>query len=245
MPPVNETAPPSGSGRRNLILAAGAAVLVVAAVVIASLVFRGGDDESTGTTGTGTTPSEIGALFEGIPQDGAVLGPADAAVTMIQFEDLQCPVCKRYQEEGLPGIVEEYVRTGKVKLRFAGLAFIGPDSEKALLHVIAAGEQGKLWQYADALYANQGSENSGWVTDELLEELANEFGLDWTKLQADADGPVTLQQANAMATEAEQRGVPGTPWFYVQVGDGEPYEVRPGSFAIEEFRRILDDAGAG
>ena len=110
------------------------------------------------------------------------------------------------------------------------------------MYVLAAGEQGKLWQYADALYANQGSENSGWVTDELLEELAGEFGLDWTKLQADADGPVTLQQANAMATEAEQRGVPGTPWFYVQVGDGEPYEVRPGSFAIEEFRQILDDA---
>jgi hypothetical protein len=45
-----------------------------------------------------------------------------------------------------------------------------------------------------------------------------------------------------MASEAEQRGVPGTPWFYIQVGDGEPYEVRPGSFAIEEFRQILDGA---
>jgi hypothetical protein len=54
-----------------------------------------------------------------------------------------------------------------------------------------------------------------------------------------------LDQASAMATEAEQRGVPGTPWFYVQVGDGKPYEVRPSSFAIEEFRKILDDALAG
>ena len=63
---------------------------------------------------------------------------------MIQFEDRQCPVCKTYQAEGLPGIVEEYVRTEDVKLRFAGLAFIGSYFEKALLHVIAAGEQGKL-----------------------------------------------------------------------------------------------------
>ena len=75
MPPVDETVPPSGSGRRNLILAAGGAVLVVAAIVAASLIFRGGRRRGpTETTGTGTTPSEIGALFEGIPQDRAVLG---------------------------------------------------------------------------------------------------------------------------------------------------------------------------
>ena len=83
------------------------------------------------------------------------------------------------------------------------------------------------------------------MTDELLERLSGELGLDWAKLQADADGAAALQQANSMAAEAQQRGIPGTPWFYVQVGDGEPYEVRPGSFAIEEFREILDDALAG
>ena len=233
---------------RSMVLAAGGAAVVIVVLVAASLLLRGGDDADSATpttTTTTTTPTSPSTLLDGIPQDRAVLGSPDATVTLIQFEDLQCPVCKRYQEEGFPGIVEEYVRPGKVKIRFAGLAFIGPDSEKALLHVLAAGEQGKLWQYTDALYENQGSENSGWVTDELLEQLAGEFGLDWTKLQADADGPVTLQQGNAMATEAEQRGVPGTPWFYVQVGDGEPYEVRPGSFAIEEFRQILDDALAG
>jgi protein-disulfide isomerase len=232
--------PPSGAGPRNrsLLLVAGGAAIVVVALVAASLLLRGGDD-SEAAPATTVSPS---TLLDGIPQDRAVLGAEDATVTLIQFEDLQCPVCKRYQAEGFPGIVEEYVRPGKVKLRFVGLAFIGPDSEKALLHVIAAGDQGKLWQLADALYQNQGDENSGWVTDDLLERLAGELGLDWEKLQADADGPAALQQANSMAAEAEQRGVPGTPWFYVQVGDGEPYEVRPGSFAIEEFRGILDDA---
>ena len=243
MPPVTETAPPSGNGRRNLILAAGGAVLVVAAVIVASLVFRGGDDDNAQTTGA--TTGEVGALFAGIPQNGAVLGSPDAKVTMIQFEDLQCPVCARYQADGFPGIVEEYVRPGKVALRFAGLAFIGPDSEKALLHVIAAGEQGKLWQFADELYANQGEENSGWVTDALLGRIAGDLGLDFAQLQKDADSKGVLDQANAMATEASERQVPGTPWFYVQVGDDEPYEVRPSSFSIEQFREILDDALAG
>ena len=226
---------------RNMVIAAGGAALVIVALVAASLLLRGGD-EADSATPTTTTPTSPSTLLDGIPQERAVLGAEDATVTLIQFEDLQCPICKRYQEEGFPGIVEEYVRPGKVKIRFVGLAFIGPDSEKALLYTLAAGEQGKLWQFADGLYANQGEENSGWVTDELLQELAGDFDLDWEKLKTDADGAVTLQQANSMATEAEQRGVPGTPWFYVQVGDGQPYEVRPGSFAIEEFRQILDDA---
>ncbi len=243
MPPKPRTAPPSKrGGNRNLLIAAGAAAVVVIALVGASLLLRGGDDGGDTTSTTTVAPS---TLIDGIPQERAVLGSEDATVTLIQFEDLQCPVCRQYQVEGFPGIVEEYVRPGKVKLRFVGLAFLGPDSEKALLHVIAAGEQGKLWQFADALYANQGEENSGWVTDELLESIAGELELDWAKLSADADGAAALQQANAMASEAEQREIPGTPWFYVQVGDGEPYEVRPGSFAIEEFREILDDALAG
>ena len=231
---------PGGSGNRQPADRGGGAAIVVVALVAASLLLRGDDDDSEASPTTTTrSPS---TLLDGIPQDRAVLGSADATVTLIQFEDLQCPVCKRYQEEGFPGIVEEYVRPGKVKLRFVGLAFIGPRLGEGAPPRLAAGEQGKLWQYADALYANQGGENSGWVTDELLEQLAGELGLDWTKLQTDADGPAALQQANSMAAEAEQREVPGTPWFYVQVGDGEPYEVRPGSFAIEEFRQILDDA---
>jgi protein-disulfide isomerase len=243
MPPQPRTpAPRSGGWRdRGLLLAAAGAAIVIVALVGASLLLRGGVDSDT----TPTTTESPSTLLDGIPQDRAVLGSRDATVTLIQFEDLQCPVCKNYQEEGFPGIVEEYVRPGRVKLRFVGLAFLGPDSEKALLHVLAAGEQGKLWQYADGLYASQGDENSGWVTDELLEQVASELDLDWTKLSADADGPAALQQANSMASEAEQREVPGTPWFYVQVGDGEPFEVRPSSFAIEEFREILDDALAG
>ena len=60
------------------------------------------------------------------------------------------------------------MRTGKVRVVFAGLSFLGPDSEQALRFAHAAGNQGKLWNVAHLLYANQGSESSGWVTDELL-----------------------------------------------------------------------------
>jgi protein-disulfide isomerase len=161
---------------------------------------------------------------------------------MIQFEDLQCPICRAYQEDGFPRIVDEYVRPGKVKLRFAGLAFLGQDSEKALRYALAAGKQGKLWPYVADLYANQGDENSGWVTDDLLERLAGENGLDWSRLQSDAASAEVTQQMNVTSAEAARRQVPGTPTFFVQIGDGEPYVVQPSSLSIDAFRPILDDA---
>ena len=222
------------------MIAAGAAAAVVLVLVGASLLLRGGDSGGSTTTGDGT--GEISTLLAGIPQDRAVLGSPKAKVTMIQFEDLQCPICRDFQQEGFPGVVDEYVKPGKVKLRFVGMHFLGPDSTKALQYTVAAGEQGKLWQFADSLYANQGAENSGWVTDALLEKIAGDLGLDFAKLTTDASSAVVRQQAQSMAAEATQRQVPGTPTFYVQVGDGEPYQVHPGSFAIEEFRTILDDA---
>jgi len=244
MPPKPRKPPPAKkSGNRNLLIAAGAAAAVVVVLVVASLALRGGD--SGGDTTTTADTGEVSTLLDGIPQDRAVLGSADAKVTMIQFEDLQCPICRDYQQEGFPGVVDEYVKPGKVKLRFVGMHFLGPDSTKALEYTLAAGEQGKLWQFADSLYANQGAENSGWVTDSLLETIAGDLGLDYAKLQTDASSPVVQQQMQSMAAEATQRQVPGTPTFYVQVGDGEPYQVHPSSFAVEQFRTILDDALAG
>src|SRR6478672_2133459 len=243
MPPKPRKPPPrKGSANRNLLIAAGAAAAVVVVLVGASLLLRGGDSRSDSATGGVTGIAEASALLGGIPQDRAELGSQKAKVTMIQFEDLQCPVCRRYQAEGFPSVVQDYVRPGKVKLRFVGMAFLGPDSEKALLYTLAAGEQGKLWQFQDALYANQGDENSGWVTDALLEKVAKGLGLDWAKLKKDAAGAVTLQQANSMADEANQRQIQGTPTFYVQVGDQQPYQVNPSSFEPSELASILDDA---
>ncbi len=245
MPPKPRKPPPrKASGNRNLLIAAGAAAAVVLVLVAASLLLRGGDDSGSGGA-TGHDTAQISRLLDGIPQDRAMLGSPKAKVTMIQFEDLQCPICRQYQEEGFPGVVTDYVRPGKVKLRFVGMAFIGPDSEKALLYTLAAGEQGKLWQFQDALYANQGDENSGWVTDSLLERIAVDLGLDYAKLKKDAGSAVTRQQADAMAAEANQRQITGTPTFYIQIGNGQPYQVNPSSFSPSEFASIFDDALSG
>jgi protein-disulfide isomerase len=240
MPPTSKKPPavPNPGKTRNpkLLIALAVAAAIVAALVVGAIVLSGGGSDSGSATG------DASAFLDGIPQSGTMLGSDSAKVTLIQFEDPQCPICKRYQEEGFPDIVSEYVKPGKIKIRYAGLRFIGDDSQKALLRVIAAGKQNMGFQFSEELYARQGVENSGWVTDSLLADVASGLGLDDTKLEQVATSAATEREAAAMTAEATKLGVQGTPWFFIQIGDAAPYEVQPSSFAIESFRPIFDDA---
>lgn len=224
----------------RLVVAAafGVAIAATAALVAAALLFRGGNDAPS------PTPAPVVDL-EGIPQREHVLGSPDAKVTLIEYADPQCPACRLYSETVFPTIVDEYVRPGKVRMQFRGYPFLGPDSVKALRFLLAAGRQDRLWQLQEALYRNQGAENEGWVTDELLRRLAGEIpGLDVERLFADAASEQTARQADAALAEAQAAGIPGTPTFFIQIGEGKPYFVQLG-LDPEQFRASLDDALQG
>lgn len=241
MPPVPRPGARKGPNR-NLLLALGGAAVVAIVLIVASLVLRGGDSASPSTTGTSTG----GGLFSGIPQDFTLVGKPNARVKLIEYGDLQCPICKSFSADTLPSLVDEYVRPGRVKMEFRGIAFIGPDSEKALRFVIAAGLQDSLWEMQEGLYANQGGENKGWVTDELVRSVASEItGLDIDQLFADVSAPEVTKELQESDAQAQAAKVPGTPWFWVQIGDSEPYEIQPTSYAPDFFRQVLDDALTG
>ncbi len=245
MPPVPKPKAGKTDRNRNLMIALGVAGIVALVLIVGSIVLsRGGGGDATGTStsqsGSTTTPL---TLVAGIPQSGTVLGNPDAKVRMVQFEDIQCPVCKQYTDEALPSIVNEYVRPGKVKLDFRGLAFLGPDSVKALRISLAAGLQNKLWEVVGLFYANQGVENSGWVTDKLVDEILAEVpGLDADKVKADADSATVTDQIKAAQAEATSLKVGGTPWFFLGVGDQPLYQIEPRGYIPSEFRPALDDA---
>ena len=225
------------SGRTVVLAFAGAAAAAVALIVVA-LLFRSGGDAPPPTP----TP---GVDLAGIPQDDRVLGSAAAKVTLIEYADPQCPGCRFYTEEIFPTVVDEYVRPGKVTTEYRGFPFIGPDSVKALRFIYAAGLQDKLWQLQEALYRNQGGENDGWVTDELLREVAIEVpGLDVDQLFVDAEGDEITQEAEAAAGEAQAPGINGTPTFLIEIGDAKPYLLARVA-SVEAMRAALDDALEG
>lgn len=243
MPPVPKPKAANTGRNRNLVIAIAIAGVVAVALIVGSIVLSGDDGgDAAATTTTGSTAAPV-ALVAGIPQNGTVLGNPDAKVRMLQFEDIQCPVCKEYTDEGLTAIIDEYVRPGQVKLDFRGLAFLGRDSLTALQISVAAGLQNKLWEVVGLFYENQGEENSGWVTDELIDEiLAQVPGLDAVKVKADAVDATVTKQIAATNAEAEKLEVPGTPSFYLGIGTSPLYRIEPRSFDPSEFRPALDDA---
>ena len=203
------------------------AVLIAAAALAAGLIGASqvGVDRKTATdattltgeTGTPSAPttSEV-SLFAGLAQRGAVLGSAKAPVTLVEYADLQCPYCAQWSRDALPTLVENYVRTGKLRIVFRGLAFIGPDSDKALRTAISAGENDHLWDLVHGLYLNQGHENTGWVTDELVSEIAAGVqGLDGVDLINARWDDAIASEIERAAQAARAAGVDGTPAFQV------------------------------
>jgi protein-disulfide isomerase len=226
-----ESAKPS---RTTTLVVLGVAVLATAALIVGALVLRGGGSSKD----TSTTPA---IDFAGIPQEGAVLGSQKAKVTLIEYADTQCPVCKAYTFDVLPTVVGEYVRPGKVKAEYRGYPFIGPDSLKAERFLLAAAEQNKLWQLMDAFYRNQGSENSGWVTDELIRRVASGIpGLDVDTLFQRAQSDELGRAAQQAALDAQKSGIQGTPTLFVKIGNGTPYQIQVST--PEQMRQALDDA---
>lgn len=215
-------------------IAVAAAVALIAVAVIAG---RGGG----GADVSGAPPLDL----TGISQTGMSLGDSNANVVLIEYADIQCPFCAHYATGVLPTIVDEYVRPGKVRTELRGLAFLGPDSEKALRLVVAAGLQDHAWELQDALYRNQGAENSGWVTDDLVRELAAQIpGLDVDRLFEDASSSEVTAQMQKAAQQGQADQVPGTPSFFVKIGDAAPYKIEV-PLDPDAFRAALDDALQG
>jgi protein-disulfide isomerase len=233
------------TSRRNLVFAVIAGALLVAAILVGVITAGSGDDGAVEVETGAPLPAadETRALLADVPQDGIELGSPDAPVTLVEFADLQCPFCAQYSVDVFPTLVEEYVRPGRVKMIFRGLAFIGEDSEKALRAALAAGEQDRLWHVTDLLYRNQGGENSGWVSDEVLRALGPSIpGLDVDAILAATDSSTVDGEITAAAEAAESAQVSGTPAFLIGRADGQLQPLEVSRLEPDEFRTAIDAA---
>lgn len=225
----------------------GVVLASVALVTLAVIVSGGnGQSRSAATGGQVQGAALSNALFAGIPQRGTVIGRPDAPVRLVEFADLQCPYCDEYAVHVLPALVQDYVRTGRVQMRFENLAFIGPDSVRAGRVAAAAAQQNRLWNFVDLLYLNQGQENTGYITGSYLRRLLEAIpGLDVpTALSASrtAAAGAALTLANQVAA---QDGVSGTPTFLIGKTSGPLHQYQPSSLTPAPFIAAINHALAG
>jgi protein-disulfide isomerase len=213
------------------------AAAVAAASVVAIATSSVARAEPAGAPGA----PAVAALLQGIPQHGTSLGNPGARVTVIEYADVQCVYCARFARETLPTIVTRYVRTGRVRIVFRGLAFLGPDSVKALRWTLAAGRQDRLWNVLELLFVGQGAENSGWVTEARLSAIARSVPrLDLARLRHDRGGTTVTAQLGAAADAARKAGVRGTPFFQAGSSLMTLQTLSLKSFDPEAFSRQLD-----
>lgn len=202
--------------RRQRLIRIGSAAgfLAIAAVVVLIVVSQ--SQTSGGDTNLEST-AQVHKELAGIPQSGTTIGEPAAKVTLFEYGDLQCPVCKAFSEEVIPDVINSKVRPGKAKIEFRNFTIIGAESTPAGAAAIAAGMQGKGWNYIELFYRNQGVEASGYVTEDFLTEIARGAGVkDIAKWNKDRKSKSVLAQVSKTTNEAGELGFNGTPSFAVE-----------------------------
>jgi len=238
-----ETKVDSGERRTRLLqLGAGAVFLVIVAVVV--LIVVNGNEDSGGDAQNLKEVSAVDSLVSGIPQEELVLGDPTAKVELIEYGDLQCPVCKAYSEEFLPQIIENKVKDGTAKVTFRNFTIIGPQSAPAGAAALAAGAQKRGWEYLELFYRNQGKENSGYADDEFLTAVAKGAGVkDIAKWNKEREGSKFTDEVVATTEEAQRLGLTGTPSFAIKGPNSNGLELLGTPGSPEEIEDAIDNAG--
>jgi len=255
-PPVrSKGGPASRQANPKVLLIGGGVVALVAVAIVLAVVLSGGGSGTPKVTQTiGSAASglpgatDVESMLKGIPQSGLFLGSPSAPVQMVMYIDLQCPICQNFETTITPTLIAKYIRPGKVRLELEPWAFIGPDSTRGQKALLAAAEQNKAFDFAQVLYDNQGTENTGWLSDSMIVQIAESVtGLDVPKLLADRNAAKVKQQIDAVASSAAANKVTGTPTVLVGRRGAEPALVgSPGSAPnLTQVETAIDTALAG
>jgi protein-disulfide isomerase len=232
----------TGERRTKLLqFGAGAVFLVIVAVVVLIIANSGGN--GGGDAENLQEVSQVDSLIDKSPQDELTLGKPEAKVELVEYGDLQCPVCKAYSEEVLPQVIENKVDSGEAKITFKNFTIIGEQSAPAGAAAIAAGLQGRGWNYLELFYRNQGIENSGYADDKFLTAVAKASGVkDIAQWETDRKNAKVTGEVEDTTAEAQRLGFSGTPSFAIKGPGSSGLELLGNPSTPEEFEEAIDQA---
>ena len=165
-----------------------------------------------------------------VAADGfAARGGPDAAVTIVEFSDFECPFCVRVQP-ALERVLEQYAGRLRLVYRHFPLTAIHPYAWKAAEASLCAGEQDRFWEYHDLLFAEQHAMS---VPD--LKEKARRLSLSGAEFDACLDSGRHYEAVRTDIRAATAAGVSGTPAFFVNG------RFLSGAVPLEHFVELIDD----
>lgn len=144
--------------------------------------------------------------------DGAIKGPENAPITLVEFGDYQCPACGAYHPI-VNEVLQKYPSDVKLLFKHFPISSIHPFALDAALAAEAAGQQGKYYEMHNLLYERQDE----WTKDPKakFEEYAKEIGLDIDKFNEDIDRSDLKQKIDGQRVEGIDAGVNSTPSFFI------------------------------
>jgi protein-disulfide isomerase len=232
-----EQAEAASEARRKRLTQLGIVAAVVVVAVVAILIATGGGSKGGIPKNPQTknqTVSEVDSLVAGIPQRANVLGNPNAPLTLEYFGDLECPICKEFTLTSLPSIIQNWVRTGKLKIEYRSMQTATREPEtfrNQQIAALAAGKQDKMWNYVELFYHEQGQEDSGYVTENYLQQLAQQVpGLNLSTWTSDRSDPALANQVETDEQTANNAGFTGTPSFRLGKSGTTLAKFEPGTF---------------
>ena len=162
------------------------------------------------------------------------LGPESALITIVEFGDYQCEACYAWFHNTRDTLIDNYIETGKAKLIFVDLPFLGRDSPKAAQASYCAEDQGQYWEYHTMLYTFQdGHPDSGWADRDRLNSFAFSLDMNMDEFNDCMNSSKYQKRVKANYDEAVKNDVQSTPTFIIISEDGkkkqfsgaQPYSV--------------------
>lgn len=220
-------------------------LLLLAVVLIGGFfIFRGGSGGTGNGTDTGTDNQQAINAKALIEANDPVLGDPNAGISIIEFSDFQCPYCEAAYSGAMTDFkASDYFKNGDVNLIYKQfpLNSIHPYAQKAAEASLCADEQGKFWEYHNALFENQAeltsTLQSGGVSGVAtsLKQLASQLGLDSGKFNSCLDDDKFSSEISKETSQATAAGGQGTPFFViVNTGTGK-YTTVSGAYPWSQF----------
>ena len=169
---------------------------------------------------------DLSVVYELPVNNSATKGPDDAPVTLVLFDDFQCPYCARLVPT-IEQIMQAYPNQVRVVFKHFPLS-MHKFARQAAAASIAARNQGKFWPLHDQLFANYNQLN-----DEKIRALAASVGLDMERFDKDIQDPALQQEIAADMQLGTSSGVRGTPAVYI---NGVQLKDR----SLAGFRKAID-----
>ena len=163
-----------------------------------------------------------------------ILGSESAPITIVEFGDYQCEACYAWFHNTRDTLIDNYIETGKAKLIFVDLPFLGRDSPTSAQASYCAEDQGQYWEYHTMLYTFQdGHPDSGWADRDRLNSFAFSLDMNIDEFNECMDSSKYKKRVKANYDEAVKNNVQSTPTFIIISEDGkkeqfsgaQPYSV--------------------